>query len=185
MAPQAAVLPVSPTGLPEICPVDVLTGQWWVVHTRSRCEKALASDLDRRSIGNFLPLARQRRRYGRRLVETQIPLFPCYLFLCGGDDERYATLMTHRAAGIIPIIDQEQFKIELRQIHRVTLSQNQVDMYPGLRKGRRCRVIDGPLVGLEGVVLRRRDICRIYIGVEVLGQSAEIEIDPSVLEPIE
>lgn len=183
---KAAALLEEPCQSPEVlCPIDALSGLWWVVHTRSRCEKALAEDLGRRGIGYFLPLTHQRRRHGRRMADVDLPLFPGYLFLCGGDDERYATLMTHRAAGIIPVADQDRLKNELRQIHRVLLSNNDVDLYPALRKGRRCRVTRGPLTGLEGVVLRRRDVYRIYIGVEVLGQSAEIQIDPSLLEPIE
>lgn len=170
---------------PADCPVDLLAGPWWVVHTKSRCEKALAADLARSGIGCFLPLTAQRRRHGRRLVEVEWPLFPGYLFLAGDEEARYATLMTHRAAGVLPVFDQEQLKAELRQIHRVILSRQPVDLYPALRKGRRCRVTAGPLAQLEGVVLRRRNSCRIYVGVEVLGQSAELEIDPSLLEPID
>jgi hypothetical protein len=60
-----------------------------------------------------------------------------------------------------------------------------VDLYPGLRRGRRCRVVAGSLKGVEGVVLRRRGLYRVYVGVEALGQSAELEIDPSLLEVIE
>ncbi len=166
-------------------PVDVLPGPWWLVHTKSRCEKALAADLDRHRIGYFLPLARMRRRHGGRPVEVLLPLFPSYLFLCGGADERYAALMTHRAAQVIEVVDQERLKDELRQIHRVTASCQPVGLYPGLKRGQRCRVIAGPLAGLEGVVLRSRDWCRVYVGVEVLGQSAELEIDPALLETTE
>ena len=32
------------------------TGTWWVVHTKSRNEKALAHDLIRRNIDYFLPM---------------------------------------------------------------------------------------------------------------------------------
>lgn len=165
--------------------VDFYAGRWWLVHTRSRQEKALAADLDRLGIGYFLPLTPVRRRYGRRVFKLHIPLFPCYLFLCGGGDERYATLMTHRAAQVIEVFDQERFRFELRQIHLLTTSGAPADLYPGLRRGCRCRVTGGSLAGLEGVVLRRRGFCRVYVGVEVLGQSAELEIDPALVEPID
>lgn len=167
------------------CPVDVMSGLWWLVHTKSRMEKALSADMDRLGVGHFLPLIRTRRRYGGRVFEVNLPLFPGYLFLCGGEDERYATLMTHRAAKVIPVADQERLKADLRQIHRVTLGDEPVDLYPGLRRGCRCRVTSGSLAGLEGVLLRRRGVCRVYIGVEVLGQSAELEIDPAMLEVLD
>lgn len=167
------------------CPIDTLLGDWWVVHTKARNEKALGSDLEKLGIGYFLPLARVKRQYGRRRILVEIPLFPSYLFMCGGRDERSETLGTHRAANVIQVLDQRELKEQLRQIHRVTTSGKPVDLYPGLKKGSHCRVISGCLKGLEGVVLRRRGTCRIYVAVEALGQSAELEIDADLLEAID
>ena len=166
-------------------PIDVFIGQWWLVHTKSRNEKALAKDLSKIGIDYFLPIVCRKRRYGHRITDVQIPLFPSYLFMCGGEDERYATLMTHRAASVINIVDQNRIKKELRHVYRITISDEPADLYPAIKKGRRCRVVGGSLKGLEGVVIRRRDLCRVYVGVEALGQSAELEIDPSLLEIIE
>ena len=166
-------------------PIDAREGRWWVVHTKARNEKALAADLESLGIGYFLPLARVRRKYGGRTAHVRIPLFPGYLFLCGGTDERYATLTTHRVANVIDVVDQEGLKNDLRRICRTVSSDVPVDVYPGIRRGRRCRVIRGSLRGLEGVVLRRRGVCRVYVAVEMLGQSAEVEIDPYLLETIE
>ena len=165
-------------------PIDTLVGDWWVVHTKARNEKALGSDLEKLGIGYFLPLARVKRKYGRRRLLVEIPLFPSYLFMCGGRDERSETLGTHRAASVIQVFDQRELKEQLRQIHRVTTSGKPVDLYPGLKRGSHCRVIRGCLKGLEGVVLRRRGTCRIYVAVEALGQSAELEIDADLLEAI-
>jgi hypothetical protein len=83
------------------------------------------------------------------------------------------------------VADQERLKADLRHIHRVVVSKEPVDLYPRLRRGCRCRVITGTLAGLEGVVLRRRGLWRVYVGVEFLGQSAELEIDPMLLEVID
>ena len=77
---------------------------------------------------------------------------------------------------------QERLKADLRDIQRVVESDEPVDLYPRLREGCRCRVTRGSLVGLEGVVLRRRGMWRVFIGVHFLGQSAELEIDPVQLE---
>ncbi len=167
------------------CPIDSSVGDWWVVHTKARNEKALGSDLDELGIGYFLPLARVKRQYGRRRILVEIPLFPSYLFMCGGRDERSETLGTHRAANVIQVFDQRGLKEQLRQIHRVTTSGKPVALYPGLKKGSHCRIVRGCLKGLEGVVLRRRGACRIYVAVEALGQSAELEIDADLLDTID
>lgn len=172
-------------GVSQDSPLDAVDGVWWVVHTRARHEKALAADLDRTGVGNFLPLVRVQRRYGGRTTEADLPLFPGYLFFCGGEDERYATLATDRVARVIRVVDQDRLKAELGRIFRLVSSDVPVDLYPGIRRGRRCRVAGGCLKGLEGVVLRRRGRCCVHVSIDALGQSAEVEIDTSLLELID
>ncbi len=167
-----------------LSPNGEVDAQWWLVHTKPRHEKALAEDLDRKGIGCFLPLVCVNRRYAGRPVRVRIPLFPGYLFLNGTEDARHAALVTSRTVNVIKVVDQEGLKRDLREVRRLTVSEEPVDLYPGVREGRRCLVIGGPLKGLEGVVLRRRDLCRVYIAVHALLQSAEIEIDASLLEAI-
>lgn len=157
-------------------------GRWWVVHTRSRNEKALAEDLTRKRIESFLPLARVERKWGRRRAQLRIPLFPGYLFMCGGEDERLAAIQTNRVARVIDVCNQERLRESLAYIRQMVESPRPVDLYPGIRKGRRCRVVRGPLRGLEGVVLRRQGVFRVFVAVDVLGQSAEAEVDGSFLE---
>ncbi len=166
-------------------PIVSAPGLWWVLHTRARNEKAVAADLQRRDIRHYLPLVLSRRtsRGWRRSV--QIPLFPGYVFLLGGDEERLAALQTNRVARILEVVDQDRLRTDLAQIHQVVESDEPVDLYPRLKEGCRCRVMRGTLVGLEGVVLRRRGPWRVYVGVEFLGQSAELEIDPDLLEIID
>jgi transcription antitermination factor NusG len=167
------------------CSVDLLIGRIWLVHTKSRHEKVMATELSRKGISYYLPLVRTARRYQGRTVHFEIPLFPSYLFMGGDEEDRYAALMTHRATNIIRVNDQQRLRNELRHIHLATQSETPVDLYPGLKKGRRCRVVKGPLSGLEGTILRRRDLCRLYVGVEALGQSAELEIDASLIDLVD
>lgn len=165
--------------------VDTFVGKWWVLHTRARNEKAVAAALGRLGVQCFLPLVRYGRTYGGRVRRVDIPLFPGYVFLCGGADARLAALQTNRVANVLEVADQDRLKADLRQIARIIESEHPVDLYPALRSGSRCRVIAGSLSGLEGVVLRRRGPWRVYVGVEFVGQSAELEIDSALLEIIE
>ncbi len=177
--------------LPAIAPepdpyaFEPVLGRWWVLHTRSRNEKAVAAALDKCGIPYYLPLVQHRRTYAGRKVDVKLPLFPGYLFMSGGESERYAALRTNRIANVIPVADQKQLADELRHISRVVQSDYAVDLYPALREGCRCRVASGSLKGIEGVVLRRRSTSRVYIAATVLGQSAVIEIDNALLEPLD
>jgi transcription antitermination factor NusG len=161
---------------------DKFVGRWYVLHARPRQEKVVAGELTHLKIQHFLPLVRYRRNYDghRRLVH--IPLFPGYVFLCGEASDRLAALRTNRLVNILDVSDQDRLRADLAQIYRVVNSDEPVDLFPRLQKGSRCRIASGALAGIEGVVIRRKGPWKIFVGVEFLGQSAELEIDPSMLE---
>ncbi len=165
--------------------IEDFVGRWWVLHTRSRNEKAVAATLTRHQVQHFLPLVHHRRNYGGRVKRVEIPLFPGYVFLCGGLEDRLVALETNRVARVLEVTDQEQLKHDLRHIWLAVQGDEPIDLYPGLRTGCRCRVSSGSLAGLEGVVLRRRGLWRVYVAVGFLGQSAELEIDPAMLEVLD
>lgn len=165
--------------------VETMLGRWWVLHTKARNEKALAADLEKVGVLTFLPLVKGRRTSRGRPKPTRIPLFSGYVFLCGGPEARLAALRTNRIAKVLEVADQDRLRADLIQIQRVVESEEPVDLYPRLRRGARCRVVRGTLSGLEGTVLRRRGMWRVYVGVEFLGQSAELEIDPDLLDIID
>lgn len=163
-------------------PVDALVGQWWVLHTRARNEKALSRELTKANIQFFLPLVVHRRTYAGRVRRVTIPLFPGYVFLCGRPEDRVVALRTNRIAHTLEVPDQDKLRRDLRQIQRVVESDLPIDLYPRLKTGSRCRIVRGTLAGLEGIVLKRRGPWRVYLSVQFLGQSAEVEIDPMLLE---
>jgi transcription antitermination factor NusG len=107
------------------------------------------------------------------------------MFLYGGDDERYAAMTTNRAAAIRYVSDQEKLAKSIESIRRAISSGKTVDPFPGIKRGRRCRVRSGALKGLEGVVLRRTKIARVYVVVDALGQSVELEIEADLLELVD
>lgn len=162
-----------------------LVGPWWVLHTRARNEKVVANELARQQVEYYLPLVRVVRTYAKRKAVFMVPLFPGYLFLNGEYRAYEVALKTNRVANILKVDDQVRLHAELRQIYTVVASGEPVDLYPSLRKGRRCRVTAGTLRGVEGVILRRGRHCRMFLSVTMLGQSAVVEIDAALLEPVE
>lgn len=92
-----------------------------------------------------------------------------------------SALRTRRVANVLAVPDQARIRFDLGQIWRVVESEAPVDLYPRIRKGARCRVVRGSLSGLEGVVIRRKRPWSVFVGVDFLGQSAELEIDPADL----
>ena len=181
LKPQENPPPVHPSD----ASVDRLVGQWWVLHTKARNEKALAWDLINRNISYFLPmLEKVRSTHGRR-IKTVVVLFPGYVFLCGPEEDRYTAMTTNRIASAIDVIDQDRITKELAAIQKALDAPQQLDPFPYLQTGRRCVVTAGPLQGIEGCLVRRKNVDRLVLQVHVLGQAVSTEIDAALLEVID
>jgi len=174
-----------PIVCPQDVPVDQLDGRWWVLHTKARNEKALAWDLLSRDVSYFLPMVEKVRTTRGRRIKTVVVLFPGYVFLCGCDQDRYTAMTTNRVASAIDVVDQGRIVKELTAIQKALDTPKQLDPFPYLQAGRRCVVTSGPLKGIEGRLVRRKNIDRLVLQVHVLGQAVSTEIDAALLEVID
>jgi transcription antitermination factor NusG len=170
---------------PDVESLRDFAGEWWVVHTKSRNEKALAHDLIQRQISYFLPMTWKVRRKSRRTIRSLLPLFSGYLFFCGGENDRTEVLRTDRVANILKVKDQEKLINELLQIQQALKIGAPLVPHKYVKAGQKCKVIAGPLLGLEGVVTTTRGGTRLVLQVDMLGQAASVEIDIDTIEILE
>ncbi len=170
---------------PEVESIRVLEGQWWVAHTKSRNEKALAHDLIARNVSYFLPMTWKVRRQSHRTIKSLLPLFTGYLFFCGNEAGRIELLKTNRVANLIEVMDQESLIGELVRFEQALRAGAPLVPHKYLEKGQWCRVIAGPLLGLEGIVVQTRGDTRLVLQIDMLGQAASVEIGVEMIEPIE
>lgn len=174
-----------PAVYPEGTLIEEMAGTWWVAHTKSRNEKSLAWDLLKRGTSYFLPMIEKVRVLRGRKVKSIMVLFSGYLFFCGSEDERYRAMTTNRIASTIEVTDQDRLIKELSYIQTAMSGPKQLDPFAYLQAGRRCVVMAGPLKGIEGLLVRRKNIDRLVLRVQVLGQAVSTEIDASLLEVID
>jgi transcription antitermination factor NusG len=160
-------------------------GDWFVLHTRSRQEKAVAADLQAMRIAFFLPLVKTVRYYGRRKVAVRLPLFPGYVFLRGSVDQAYEADRTGRLANVIRVQDQHTLDSQLIQIHRALDCGAELDPHPYLYEGLWVEVRSGPLKGIQGVIEQRTKNNRLILQIQALGQASSLEIDAALLDPID
>ncbi len=173
-----------PVLYPEVPELKGFSDTWWVVRTKSRQEKLLAQNLIQWEIPYFLPMVIKTTRRRGRKYSSLLPLFTGYLFLCGSRDMRTQAMTTNRIAQVLEVGNQETLVADLSQILRAIHAEVPIDPYPYLKVGTRCRVTSGPLAGLEGVLLQKKNVTRLLLQVEILGQAASVEIEPGCLEPI-
>jgi transcription antitermination factor NusG len=152
---------------------------WYALFTRHQHEKPVAFALSNKNLEVYLPLYRSLRRWQDRDKQLWLPLFPGYLFIRGGLDRQLQILTTPGVLHIVgwggrpAIVPQTQ----LDAVRRILASRLMVDTYPYLNCGDHVRVKSGPLMGLTGILARKKGVARLVISLEMLGRSAAVEID--------
>lgn len=170
---------------PEVHSLTELDGTWYIAYTKARFEKAFAWDLYSRGIGYFFPMRKKIIFSGGRKRCVMAPLFTSYVFFCGSEQDRYMALTSNRLCQIIEVADQAGLIKELASIEKALMNKAIIDNYLSLPVGTRCRIISGPMIGIEGVIIKRKDLkSRMVIEVTILGQGAVVEIDSDLLEPV-
>ncbi len=158
---------------------------WRVLHTRPRQEKAVRDVLGAAGIRHFLPTIRETKIYGHRKRIVERPLFPSYVFIQGAREEAWFAVGTKRVAQVIEAPDQDCLVHELEQIRCALKGSAVLDPYPFLQCGKHVRVSGGPFKGVEGVVDVRTRQDRLILKVDALGRAVGLEIDASLLEPVD
>jgi transcriptional antiterminator RfaH len=175
LPPEPALFPENLLG--EELPTELEGRTWWVLQTRPRQEKSLARDLLDRQVGFYLPLLERSNVIRGRVFQSQIPLFPGYVFLLGDDQERLTALTTHRVVRPLAVGDQARLWHDLRHLHRLLLSGEPITPEQRLIPGMLVEIITGPLAGLQGKVLRLDSRRRFVVGVEFMQQGVSVLLD--------
>jgi transcriptional antiterminator RfaH len=178
----------------DIFPEDLLVREqldgnaeacWWAVYTRSRQEKELMRGLLRLEVPFYCPIVPQRfRSPGGRSRTSYLPLFRNYLFMhCDGYD-RYRALKTNVISRTIEVKNGPELTRDLRQIQRLIELGAPLTLEAQLQPGTRVRIKNGPLTGIEGLILKRQGQNHLLVAVNFLQQGASIKLDDFAVERI-
>jgi transcription antitermination factor NusG len=158
---------------------------WYAVYTNANHEKRVAQQLGQRSIEHILPLYDSVRRWKDRRVCLQMPLFPGYVFVRFALRDRLQVLQIPSVAHLVSFSGRPApLPIEdVQTIQHCLNHGRQVEPHPYLQAGRRARVRSGPLQGLEGIILRRKNRMCFVLSFELIMRSVAVEIDETELAP--
>ena len=157
---------------------QLLQSSWYAIYTRHQHEKTVAQILTGKGFNTFLPLYKTTHDWKDRTKALTLPLFPCYVFLKGGIERRLQIITTPGIYGLVSSAGQPAAipDVEIETIRRVVESDTRVEIHPFLKCGSRVRVKCGPLAGIEGILVRKKNVSRLVLNVEILGTAAAIEV---------
>jgi len=159
---------------------------WLAVYTSPRHEKTVARHLQVREVEHFLPLFKSRRNWknGCR-VEVEFPVFPNYVFVRTERERANRVLQVpgvvgFAGSGLLPSVLSDS------EVHwlRNELPLRKFEPHPYLVAGSKVRILSGPLMGLCGVLVRKKNDLRVVLTVDLIHQSVAVEVDASEVESL-
>jgi transcription antitermination factor NusG len=162
---------------------------WYAVYTRSRHEQKTNERLLEKKIETFLPLIERWSRRKDRRKRIQIPLFPGYLFV-RTLLEAQIHLEILKTEGVVQILGNNENPIpipgeQIRAIQSLIRNGVAIERHPYLKEGMKVRVVNGPLMGIEGILVKTETKKnRLIISVDLLQESVSVEMDDLDIEPI-
>jgi len=160
---------------------------WWhALYTRHQHEKVVAQALLSKGFDVFLPQYRAVHRWKDRRKEVLLPLFPNYVFIYGGLD-RMLNIVTTPGVHSLVTWGARPAEIpteEIEAVRRLVNSPLQIEPHPFLKCGDRVRIKSGPLEGIKGILVRKTRGVRLVLSVEMLSQSAAVEVDIKIVERV-
>jgi transcription antitermination factor NusG len=163
--------------------------QWFVLWTHSHSERLVHDQLTCKGFEMFLPAIKtwSRRKGAQSAIE--LPMFPGYVFLRHTMDKRaYVDIV--KARGLVRVLGERWDRLtpvpddEIDAIRRVIDSAVPVFPHVYLREGQQVRITDGPLAGLEGLLVSTKPQKGLFVvSVELLQRSVAVEVDCTQVRP--
>lgn len=163
--------------------------KWHVFYTKSRTEKKAYHELQKVGIEACLPLKEEIRQWSDRKKKVETPLFKSYIFVKCREHEIYeiiqnnpftVTFIRFRSG---PAVVRDE---EMSYIQKIVESGLEViaEGYDDLMEGDPVKVVGGPLKGLEGTLIERKNQEVFTVNIEAIKQSMKISLPKQYLEPL-
>lgn len=158
---------------------------WYALRTRSRHEKRVREQLQRKSVEVFLPTISKWSRWKDRKKQVEWPLFPGYCFVHFDAADRRPVLTCHGAVQILGIdgVPSPIPESQIDGIRRLVESELAYDPCPFVKEGDMVQLVSGPLKGVVGRLVRKGTHARLILAVDLIGQAVSTEVDAADVRP--
>ena len=159
--------------------------KWIAVYTKSRHEKMVIQELEKINIEAYCPMFKERRQWSDRKRWVEFPLFRSYVFAKIEMKNSLYILQTMgvhhivKFQGNISIIPNEIIQ-NIKSMIYGGITVEQVDYFV---KGDEVIVVDGPLKGIEGIVVNIKNENKLVLKVSAIQQAIAVQIHPGYLKP--
>ncbi len=159
---------------------------WFAAFTAPHSERSVVRHLNACDLESFLPTFETthvwKNRQKKRIIQ---PIFPSYVFVHVRNAERRSLF---RAPGILRLVGGAQGPIPIPSSEidflRSAASENRLEPFTDIVLGERVRIICGPMQGVEGTLVRKKNGLRFVVSISLINQLAALEVGAEEVEPL-
>lgn len=161
---------------------------WFALYVQVNHEKEVEKRLTEKSFECFLPLIERWSKRRDRRKKIHVPVFPGYVFVHTVLDN-YANIEILKIPGAVSLIRNSEGALPIPdyQIESLKVLLNQqgnLTLHPYLRDGCWVEVVQGPLKGCVGILVRQdTKKGRLVICVDIIRQAVGVELDMEDVKP--
>jgi transcription antitermination factor NusG len=160
--------------------------RWFAAYTCANHEKRVVQHFEARAVEHFLPLYTSARNWKDRRVQLELPLFPGYVFVRIALGLRLRVL---EVPGVVRLVgfNGQPYPLpdnEIESLRWGIVNASRIEPHPYLRVGSRVRIKSGPLAGVEGSLVRKKNTYRVVISLDLIARSAAVEVDFTDIERV-
>jgi transcription antitermination factor NusG len=160
---------------------------WYALRVKSRFENAVATHLTARGFESFLPMYKSQRRWSDRIREMEVPLFSSYVFCRFDPLNRFPVVSIPGIVNVVSIgkIPTAVDHSEIETIRAAVQSGLHHEPCSYLHVGQKVRIEQGPLNGVEGILLSFKGSQRLVLSITLLQRSMAVQVDEAWARPLD
>lgn len=164
--------------------MNAMAENWYALYVKHQHEKSAAASLAGKGFEVFLPLYRSSNRWKDRTKLVLLPLFPNYLFVKANLVHKVEVL---RTPGVFWILESAGRSCpipegDIATVRMLAEAPAKIEPHAFLKHGDQVRVKQGALAGLQGVLTRIKNQCRVVVSFDLLHKAVAVEVDYANLQ---
>ena len=162
--------------------------KWYLAQCKPNATHIAVRNLDNQGFASFLPLQEGTKRKGRGFHHQIRPLFPGYLFVQLDTTEGpWRRINSTRGIARLVRLGAEPSVVPDAIIANLMQRCDEMGIIQdagALEAGDQAQVTQGPFSGFVATIANIEANARIYILLDIMGQSTKVSIDAKVIKPL-
>jgi transcriptional antiterminator NusG len=162
--------------------------RWYALYTKSRQERVTSALLESLGVSVFLPSTAEVHQWSDRKRSVNVPLFPGYLFI-RTDPWSKTKVSVLKAPGVVGFVGNHTGPLpipddEIENIRTLFQCGARCKPHMYLKEGDPVRIVRGPLIGIEGTLLRSGARTQLVISIHIIQRAVAVVVSEQDVEPI-